>query len=290
MSHASPPPGRASLPRGRAASAVLVGLLALAAALFAPRDTERDDLARHFAERGLAGTFAVLDLAAGTTLRVNAARAGEGFPPASTFKIPNTLIFLETGVADGPDFSLPWDGVERSVPNWNRDQTLESAFRNSAVWYYVELARRVGHERIKGWLERIGYGNADVAGGERFWIDGALRVSANGQIDFLKRLYLGTLPFAAAHMDTVKRFMVLETTPAYTLSGKTGATTAGGRTLGWLVGWLERDGRAYIFALNIEGGAYTPEFLKARIDLARTLLAELGLLPAPEPPSTDKKD
>ena len=58
---------------------------------------EEPDLGRFF--QGTEGTFVGLD----------PERARTCFLPASTFKIPHTLIALETGDASGPDFPLTWD-------------------------------------------------------------------------------------------------------------------------------------------------------------------------------------
>jgi len=69
----------------------------------------RDDLAVHFTAIGTQGTMVVRDPRRGKLVVVNAARAGQGFLPASTFKIANALIALETGVAqdaDNPVFSV----------------------------------------------------------------------------------------------------------------------------------------------------------------------------------------
>ena len=51
--------------------------------------------------------------------------------------------------------------------------------RHSTVWVYQQFAREIGEVREKEHLTRIQYGNADLSGGvDRFWLDGALRISA----------------------------------------------------------------------------------------------------------------
>ena len=60
----------------------------------------------------------------------------ERFIPASTFKIPNTLIVLEEGLIKDPADVIKWDGVKREYASWNKDQTLKSAFQHSCVWCY----------------------------------------------------------------------------------------------------------------------------------------------------------
>ncbi len=71
--------------------------------------TERPDLGRFFA--GVEGTFVLLDAQTRRIIRYNPERARTRFLPASTYKIPNTLIALETGVASGPEFPLVWEST-----------------------------------------------------------------------------------------------------------------------------------------------------------------------------------
>jgi beta-lactamase class D len=50
---------------------------------------------------------------------------------------------------------------------------------NSVVWYYKELARRAGQQRMPSYVDRFGYGNRDNSGGiDRFRLPGGLRISA----------------------------------------------------------------------------------------------------------------
>jgi beta-lactamase class D len=190
-----------------------------------------------------------------------------------------------------------WDGVRREVPAWNSDLSMNEAFRASAVWYFVEIARQNGREALGKAMREVGYGNADATGSDLFWIDGPLRISADEQVRFLARLTRGEVPFAARHRVLVGRMMMLEegrdaSGAAWALYGKTGlAPLSGGvaeasadTAIGWLVGWVERGGQKYPYALNISpkssGTPAGPEFARARPLLVKALLRELGLLPA----------
>src|SRR5258708_36755126 len=85
--------------------------------------------------------------------------------PASTFKIPNPLIALETAVVADPDKDVfKWDGVTRPVEGWNHDHTLRSAIAASAVPVYQEIARRIGAERMQKYVDLFEYGNRDIGG------------------------------------------------------------------------------------------------------------------------------
>jgi beta-lactamase class D len=197
---------------------------------------------------------------AGSIQRYNPHRAEQQFVPASTFKIVNSLIALETGVAPDAQFTLSSDSTLAPAlawwpETWLTDQTLESAFRHSAFWYYQEIARRIGERRMREHLERLDYGNADISGGiDQFWLRGGLRISANEQVAFLEKLYDGKLGVSQRSADIVRSLMQLELTPEYRLSGKTGtAPIDETRELGWLVGYVETSEGVHFYALNMEG-------------------------------------
>jgi len=127
--------------------------------------------------------------------------------PASTFKIPNSVIALETGVVGDPDKDIfRWDGVVRSIEAWNRDHTLRSAIAASAVPVYQEIARRIGADRMQKFVDLFGYGNRDIGGGiDQFWLTGNLRISPVQQIDFVDRLRRGTLPVSKRSQERQER-------------------------------------------------------------------------------------
>jgi beta-lactamase class D len=260
----------------------------LAAALFAvasraavPDWVETPAFADVFTEAGVEGTVLVYDEQADQWRVHDAARAREGFIPASTFKIFNALVALETGTVADEFEVIKWDGEKRWLPVWNRDHSLASAMKFSVVWLNQEVARRAGAERMQHWLDAADYGNRDRGGSvDHFWLDGPLRITAEQQIVFLRRLADGTLPFAKRHQETVRRITTIEDGPDYTLHGKTGWATKvqDGKDLGWLVGWAERNGRRWFFALNID--MTDKDDAAKRHSLMRRILIDLGALPA----------
>lgn len=244
---------------------------------------EERDFAAFF--RGIEGTFVLLDPQKNRIIRHDADRARARFLPASTFKIPNTLIALETGVASGPDFALSRD--PKVAPRqpwwpavWSKDHVLGTALKNSVVWFYQELARRVGAGRMQAYVDRFDYGNKNISGGiDQFWLTGDLRISADEQVEFLRRFYFGDLGVSERNTRTVKELLLLEETPEYRLSGKTGWAgigVTGKPETGWLVGYLERDGNVYFFATNIS--IERNEDAAARLPITRSIFAELGLI------------
>lgn len=249
------------------------------------------DLSSFFKAEGFdTGCFVLYDQNEDRYIRYNPNRCGERFSPASTFKIPNSLIGLETGVIPDENFVLKWDGVKLRVPAWNQDQDLKAAIKNSTVWYYQELARRVGEERMKKFVTAFEYGNRDISGGiDQFWLSGSLRISADEQIAFLRKLAADKLPVSQRTLDIVKNITVLEETPEYTLHGKTGWAQSTDKDLGWLVGWVEKDKNIYFYAMNIEAVEPAKEtFAQARHTILRAILHELNIIPEQAPQDNKK--
>jgi beta-lactamase class D len=249
----------------------------------AAASANQPNLAPYF--KGVNGTFVLLDPRAGRALRHDPERARRRFLPASTYKIPHTLIALETGVASGAEFPLVWDSnVASRQPwwpaAWSRNQTLRSALRDSVIWYYQELARRIGSARMQLYVDRFAYGNRDISGGiDQFWLTGALRISAEEQADFLRRFYFGALGVSERATRIAKELLVMEETPTYRLSGKSGWAGLGDPSapqLGWLVGYLERDGQVWFFATNIDIAKV--EDAAARLSITKAILRDLGLI------------
>lgn len=250
------------------------------------RVLERPDWGRFFEAHDVTGTFVLHDEVAATTSRYNEARAATPLIPASTFKVFNSMAALDAGAVRDIDEVLTWDGTVRGNAAWDQDQRMRDAFQRSTVWFYQELARRIGEPQMRALLEREGYGNADTGGGiDQFWLSGELRISADEQVDFLRRLRARQLGFSPRAMDAVTELLVMEqgadSRGAWVLRGKTGWARPGGPQVGWLVGWLERDGRAWFYAMNIEVPEGEPARFAVRPAIVRAVLAAEGLLDAP---------
>lgn len=210
------------------------------------------DFAKYF--EGYSGAFVLYDVNNKYYIRHNEEQCKKRFSPCSTFKIPNSLIALETGIATDENFTLKWDGTKQPFETWEKDHTLKTAIANSVVWYYREIARRIGEKKMKEYIDKIDYGNKDISGGiDKFWLTSSLEISANEQVEFLLKLITNKLPFSERTVNIVKDIMTLERNDMYVLRGKTGS---GGKeseksSLGWFVGYLTLGDNAYVFATNI---------------------------------------
>jgi bla regulator protein BlaR1 len=223
-------------------------------------------------------SFVIFDSKTQQYFRFNPQQCGVRLSPCSTFKIFNSLAGLESGVLQSENQAFSWDGTRYDITAWNRDQTLQSAVTNSVVWYFQRVASGIGEDRMREFIQKVHYGNEDISGGiTKFWLGNSLKISADEQVDFLKRLVNDELPFSKRSMAIVRGLIRLDQTDTGTLYGKTGSDMQSGKKiLGWFVGYVVQPGRTYIFATNIKApdGAWGP---KAR-ELTKHILTSAGLL------------
>ncbi|WGS23444.1 MULTISPECIES: class D beta-lactamase [unclassified Bradyrhizobium] len=239
------------------------------------RSEFREDLARRFFDLGTEGTFVGYKVDDYLIIASDKVRSGEGKLPASTFKIPNSLIALETGVVQDPDKDVfKWDGVTRSIEAWNRDHTLRSAIAVSAFPVYQEIARRIGEERMKTYVEMLDYGNRDISGGiDQFWVSGNLRIDPIQQVDFLDRLRRGVLPVSKRSQELVRDILPVTRVGDAVIRAKTGLTDKAHGSLGWLVGWVEKGDMVTVFAMNMD--CKTQAQIDARMSVTQQCLTDI---------------
>lgn len=219
----------------------------------APTVNVRSDWARQISDSAATGVFVLWEPDSNRMQISDSARAHTGFLPASTFKVFNSLVALQERAVSDQHAIIPWDGVRRRSADWNEDQDMAQAIARSTVWWYQEVARRAGAERMQYWLDTVGYGNGIMGDSiHLFWLQGGLRITPLEQVRFMQRLHEEELPFDVAHQRTVKSILPADSTASWTLQGKTGWAIRVEEEYGWYVGWVERAGRTAYFALNID--------------------------------------
>ena len=253
-------------------------------------DTNLNSFQKYYDEFEVSGSFVLYDIKNNQYTFHRKEQYERPFTPASTFKICNSLIGVEAGIIQDQNFIIPWDSVHRQYSKWNKDTNLKDAFQNSTVWYYQELATRVGGDKMKFWLDKLQYGNADTSGGiTQFWLSGGLRITPAQQIDFLKKLIQNDLPLSQRTMDIVKGIMTYEEAANYIIKAKTGWGFQDNHDIGWFVGYLEAEDNTYIFANCVQTTNQNHKnFIKSRTDITYKILSDLGLLKN-ETTATNKK-
>lgn len=249
---------------------------------------EEQDLKKYFDEHQVQGCFALMNNGTGKFTVYNLERYRDSsFTPASTFKIVNSLIGLQTGVISGDSMMIRWDGIVRPFPGWNKDLTMYEAFRESAVPYYQEVARRIGKDTMQQWLNVLKYGAKSdtdkvviTSAIDTFWLDNSLKVTPDQELGLVKKLYFDQLPlFFKTNQEIVKRAMLFEDSINYRLAYKTGWSfwsEATGKHLAWVVGWIEENNHPYFFVLNFETRNKDADIPSIRMKILKDILKGEG--------------
>jgi beta-lactamase class D len=239
---------------------------------------EDESLKTYFDSAGVKGCFALFDNGKNDFIVYNLARYRDSaYLPASTFKIVNSLIGIQTGVITDENMVIKWDGVKRWNEDWNKDLTMKEAFAVSALPYFQEVARRIGRDRMKIWIDSLGYGNRDISGPiDSFWLNNHLKIKPDEELGLVKKLYFDQLPFFKRTQEIVQSVMLREQNSNYKLFYKTGwGFLENGDDLAWIVGWIEENRHPYFFVLNIETPVHD-RVIKVRMKLLKDILSHLG--------------
>lgn len=203
--------------------------------------------------------------------------------PASTFKIPNSIIGLELGILENENTIFKWDSTDRYLPVWEQDLTLRDAFQTSCVPCYQELARKIGVVNMKHYLLKLDFGDMHVSEEsiDNFWLIGTSKISPFEQIDFLERLYDGRLAVSDSTSETIRKILEISSNEVYSLSGKTGLAVNGEKDVGWFVGYVKKENAVYYFATKISPKADAMDrslFNPLRQQVSMRALAKLGII------------
>ena|SRR5207253_383185 len=266
--------------------AALAVLFIVSLASCSPNNVKKDNsLKKYFDQYKVDGCFGLNDNGTGQFTVYNLGRFRDSsYLPASTFKIVNSLIGLQTGKIVNDSMVIKWDGIVRSRSEWNKDLTMYEAFRVSAVPYYQEVARRIGKDTMQYWLDSLGYGKKNKADHviihsavDSFWLDNSIKVTPDQQMGLVKQLYFDQLPFFKSYQEVVKRAMLFESNATYRLSYKTGwGFNEKGNNIGWVVGWIEENNHPYFFVLNIESAEKNFDMITVRMKLLKDILKDVG--------------
>lgn len=246
----------------------------------------RTDVNKYFKDCNVQGSTVIFDDSHKKWIFSDSTDANIQALPASSFKIINLLIALETGVVKDENEVIKWNGQMDTVRYGYRsdiyhDMTIQEAFRESAVWVFLDLAKKIGKTNYQYYLKACKYGNQNLSeSGEDFWNFGFLKISPLNQVDFLRSMYAEKLPFSKRNIDIVKRVMITEQTEEYTIRAKTGWTREGGINTGWWVGYVENRQGVFFFATRIfQDRKYnSPDFGPCRKEITKSIFRDIGII------------
>ncbi|MDQ6757485.1 MAG: class D beta-lactamase [Bacteroidota bacterium] len=239
-----------------------------------------NSLKKYFDSAKVDGCFSMVNNQTGAVTVYNMQLDTQRFLPASTFKIVNSLIGLETGRITDEKMMIKWDGVKRWNPDWNKDLTMEQAFKVSAVNYYQEVARRIGRDTMQQWVDSLHYGNMNTSGPvDSFWLNNTLKISPDEQLGLVKKLYFDKLPFSKRTQQIVRDVMLQENNTQYKLSYKTGwGWDEKQNAIGWIVGWVEENRHVYFFVTFIKSPDRNVDMSAVRLKILKSILSQYGFL------------
>nr|WP_234994514.1 penicillin-binding transpeptidase domain-containing protein [Pedobacter caeni] len=243
----------------------------------------QEALKKVFRTYGVEGSITIYDYKSKKWLYSDAVDAKIPMQSASTFKIINLLIALETGTIKDENEIIPWPGKTDTAlygyrPEIYRDISVKEAFEVSAGWAFIEIAKKIRRPVYLSYLKQSGYGNLDLSEkGDDFWNFGPMKISPENQISFLLKLYEGKTPFSKRNTELLKKVMITESNAEYVLRSKTGWTRTEGQDIGWWVGYIVNKDRPYFFATRLrkELGKPNANFSKLRKEITREILRDL---------------
>ena len=237
-----------------------------------------DSLKKYFDDNKVEGCFTMLSNSDGKVTVYNLKMDTTRYTPSSTFKIVNSLIGLETGVISDEKMVIKWDGIKRWNDDWNKDLTMEQAFKVSSVPYYQEVARRIDRDTMQLWLDSLNYGNKNIGDKiDSFWLDNHLKISPDEQLGLVKRLYFDQLPFQKRTQQIVRDVMLQEDNTSYILSYKTGlGLDESKNSIGWLVGWIEENKHPYFFVTMVKSADVATDIKAVQLNITKGILKQLG--------------
>lgn len=254
---------------------LIIAMICLIANCFANEPKEIAELKGIFEKFGVEGSILIYDQNENSYIGYNLERCNVAFGPASTFKIPNTLIALENKIID-IDYVFKWDGKKQRLPQWEKDMNIAEAFKVSCVPVYQKIARRIGVDKMKYYIQLFNYGNMDISADniDKFWLEGNSSITQYQQIYFLQNLYNLRLPVSEHAMKQVKEIMINEVGDDYVISAKTGWAVRQNENITWLVGYIEANDNVYFFATNLAPNENTnmDNLIQIRMDLTKDVM------------------
>lgn len=224
-------------------------------------------LKKYFDSSKVEGSFSFLNNQLGNITVYNMSLDTTRLSTGTSFKIPETLIGLQTGKIINENSQLDTSKI-----------TLKEAFNKSSIPYFQSLAKIIGRDTMKIWLDSIGYGNKNMSNSlDSFWLNNDLKISPDEQLGLMSKLYFEQLPFQKYAQQTVENLMLQEDDSLYKLSYATGfGIDEKKNSFGWTTGWIEENRHIYFFVTFIKTPDNTKDLNAIGIKISKSILKEMG--------------
>ena len=223
------------------------------------------------------GSFVLYDLGNDAWSIYDKEHATLRVAPNSTYKIYDALFGLEEGVITPENSFIAWNGESYPFEAWNADQTLQSAMNSSVNWYFQTVDEQLGSSSVYNYIQEIGYGNENMNGDfSTYWMESSLKISPIEQVELLTKLHNNSFEFSPENINAVKDAILLSSSDAGTLYGKTGTGRVDGQDVnGWFVGFVETADNTYFFATNI--GANSDATGGKATEITMSILSDMNI-------------
>ncbi|MEO8962649.1 MAG: penicillin-binding transpeptidase domain-containing protein [Ginsengibacter sp.] len=232
-----------------------------------------NDLKKYFDSAHVEGSFAFLNNQMGDITIYNMQLDTQRISPASSFKILLTLVGVQTGKIIN----------ENSIPvttdsGKTKEMTLNEIFNSPNVNYFQSVARQIGKDTLKLWIDSLGYGNKHVDGAvDSFWLNNELKISPDEQLGLVTKLYFDQLPFQKYAQQMTRNAMLREDNTLYHLSYATGTgSDENDKPIGWVAGWIEENRHVYFFITFVRSPDKNTNIDMTGINITKKILTEMG--------------
>lgn len=229
-----------------------------------------NSLKKYFDSEGVNGTFALFDNQRGDVTVYNMKMDTQRFTPGGIFKIAETLIGIETSRLTGENSKM------RGVDSGLAGLTLKAAFDENNYAYFDALAKNIGLDTMKFWIDSLHYGNTQISQIDSFWRDGELKISSDEQLGLVNKLYFDKLPFQKYAQQVLRDLMLKEDNTLYKFSYATGTAGEGENQIGWIAGWIEENRHVYFFSSVVSSREGTKDLERVTLKITKDILLSKG--------------
>jgi beta-lactamase class D len=229
-------------------------------------------LKKYFDSANVEGCFALLNNQMGNITVYNMGLDTLRLASGSSFKIPETLIGIQTGKITNGNTRLFGDSANTSNP------TLKDAFTSSSVPFFSELEKQIGKDTLQFWIDSLGYGNKKLSeNADSTWPPQKLEISPDEQLGLMSKLYFDQLPLQKYAQDMVTSLLTEESDSLYKLNYTTASgVDSANHPIGWALGWIEENRHIYFFITFARSTNPSANIEKTAADISKAALKHLG--------------